>query len=64
MVVIGRMATDLHPRQPVDQELPIQKTAAKGPLEGRIALWVIAPGMRTNSLPAAIPSIDLSVEMS
>jgi hypothetical protein len=64
MVVMGRMATDLHRLQPVDLELPIHIPAGKGPLEGRIALWVIAPGIRPNSLPATIPSIDLSVEIS
>ena len=61
--VLGRTTTELRGQQPVDVNVPIVVPTSKAPIAGRVTLWVIAPGTRPKSQAAAIPSLDLSVNI-
>lgn len=63
MTGLNRTAVDLQPDEPVEIDMPIHLTPSQEPVDARLILWVIAPGSRPTSMPAAIPSLDIDTEL-
>jgi len=63
MMALNRTAVDLQPDEPVEIDMPIHLTPSQEPVDARLILWVIAPGSRPTSMPAAIPSLEIDTEL-
>jgi hypothetical protein len=59
---LSRITVDLRPAEPVEIVMPIHLTPSGGPVDGRVVLWVIAPGLRPASMGAAIPLLEIDAE--
>jgi predicted flap endonuclease-1-like 5' DNA nuclease len=63
MTALNRTTVDLQPDEPVEFDMPIHLTPSREPVDARLTLWVIAPGSRPPSMPAAIPSLEIDAEL-
>ena len=63
MTALNRTTVDLQPDEPVEIDMPIHLKPSQEPVDARVLLWVIAPGSRPTSMPAAIPSVEIDAEL-